>query len=134
MIRFQSLGGSSAPTAVPVIITAAGSDVSTPLTAGSGKAYMPHPNAYNLLNVGFFLVTPQTSGTTFTVDIFKNGVSILSTKITITNGDQFSWDAITQPVISDPSISPTDEVRSEIIAIGDGTAKGIIIMLIGEEV
>lgn len=133
-IRFQSLGGSSTPAAVPVIITAAASDIATPLTAGSGKAYMPHPNAYTLLNVGFQLVTPQTSGSTFTVDIFKNGVSILSTKITITNGDQFSWDAITQPVISDTSISPTDEIRSEIIAIGDGTAKGLIIMLIGEEV
>lgn len=133
-IRFQSLGGSSTPAAVPVIITAAASDLTTPLTAGSGKAYMPHPNAYNITEVSFMLVTPQTSGSTFTVDLFKNGVSILSTKITITNGDQFSIDAITQPVISTTLIEPTDEFRSEVIAIGDGTAKGLIIMVKGEEV
>lgn len=77
------------------------------------------------------LTTAQTSGSILTVDVNENGTSILSTKITIDNTEKTSVTALTQPVLSDTSLADDAEITVDIDQIGDGTAKGLKISLIG---
>lgn len=72
----------------------------------------------------------QTSGSQVTVDINRNGTSILSTRITIDNGDDSSIFAATQPVlVGTPGFAPFDKLTIDVDQIGDGTAKGLIVTL-----
>ena len=113
-----------------VILGIAASDETTALTAGAGKITFRMPHVITLTEVRASLVTAQTSGNIFTVDILKGGVSILSTKLTIDNGEKTSTSA-TPSVISDTSLTDDSEMSISITQIGDGTAKGLKIWLIG---
>ena len=77
------------------------------------------------------LTTAQTSGSIFTVDINESGTSIISTKLTIDNTEKTSTTAATPPVISDSSLADDAEITIDIDQIGDGTAKGLKVYLIG---
>jgi len=77
------------------------------------------------------LNTAQTSGSVFTVDINENGSSILSTKLTIDNTEKTSTTAATAPVISDGNLADDAEITIDIDQVGDGTAKGLKLTLIG---
>ena len=77
------------------------------------------------------LNTAQTSGSGFTVDINENGSSILSTKLTIDNTEKTSTTASTSAVISDSSLADDAEITIDIDQVGDGTAKGLKLTLIG---
>jgi hypothetical protein len=74
---------------------------------------------------------PQTGGSIFTVDINAGGSSVLSTKLTIDNGEKTSTSAATPVVISIASLSDDSEITIDIDQIGDGTAKGLKVYLIG---
>jgi hypothetical protein len=113
----------------PIIIAC--SDETTALTAGTGKVTFRMPFAYTVSSVRASLTTAQTSGNIFTVDINEAGTSILSTKITIDNGEKTSTTAVTAPVVSDTSIADDAEITIDIDQIGDGTAKGLKVTLIG---
>ena len=89
------------------------------------------PRAVTLTAVRASLTTAQTSGTIFTVDINESGTSILSTKLTIDNTEKTSTTAATAPVISDTALADDAEITIDIDQIGDGTAKGLKVMLIG---
>jgi len=67
----------------------------------------------------------------FTVDINEGGTSILSTKLTIDNTEKTSTTAATAAVISDTALADDAEITIDIDQIGDGTAKGLKITLIG---
>lgn len=107
------------------------SDESTALTAGNAKVTFRMPYAFTLSSVRASLTTPQTSGAIFTVDINENGTSILSTKLTIDNTEKSSVTAATAAVISDTSLANDAEITIDIDQIGDGTAKGLKVYLIG---
>jgi len=107
------------------------SDESTALTVGSAKVTFRMPRAVTLTAVRANLVTAQSSGSVFTVDVNEGGVSILSTKLTIDNGERTSVTAATQPVISDTSLADDAEMTVDIDQVGDGTATGLKIALIG---
>lgn len=107
------------------------SDESTLLSAGAAKITLRMPYAMTVTEVRASLVTAQTSGSIFTVDINESGVSILSTKITIDNTEKTSVTATTPAVISDASLADDAELTVDIDQIGDGTAKGLKITLIG---
>ena len=77
------------------------------------------------------LSTAQTSGSIFTVDINEGGTSILSTKLTIDNTEKTSTTAATAAVISDSALADDAEITIDIDQIGDGTAKGLKVTLIG---
>jgi hypothetical protein len=85
-----------------------------------------------LTAVRISLTTAQTSGSILTVDINVNGSSILSTKLTIDNGEKTSVTAAIQAVISNANISDDAEVSLDIDGLGDGTAAGLKGALIGE--
>lgn len=107
------------------------SDETTALTAGTAKVTFRMPFAMTLTAVRASLTTAQATGAIFTVDINEAGVSIISTKLTIDNTEKTSVTAATPPVISDASLADDAEITVDIDQIGDGTAKGLKVWLIG---
>lgn len=127
----SALGYTPANAAGNRIIQVACSDETTALTAGTGKITFRMPHAMTVSAVRASLTTAQTSGNIFTVDINEAGASILSTKLTIDNTEKTSTTAATPAVISDASLADDAEITVDIDQIGDGTAKGLKITLIG---
>jgi hypothetical protein len=122
IVSFQSL---------PVEIQVAASDETTPLTLGNGKITFRMPHGMTLTEVRASLTTAQVSGAIFRIDVIQNGVSVLSTKCTIDNTERTSTMATTLPVISVSALADDSEMRVDIIQVGDGTAKGLKVTLIG---
>lgn len=114
-------------------ITIALSDEYTAPTAGVMKAALRMPYAFTLTEVRAALTYPQTSGSIMTVDVNQNGVSILSTKLTIDNNEETSTSAAIAPVISTTSLVGDAKITFDIDQIGDGTATGLKVTLIGHK-
>jgi len=110
------------------------SDETTALSTGTAKVTFHMPFNFTLTGdkVMAGLTTAQTSGSVFTVDINEAGSSILSTKITIDNTEETSLTAATAPVVSDSSLAKGAKITIDIDQIGDGTAAGLKVYLIGE--
>ena len=113
------------------VIQLKASDETTALTTGTNKISFRMPHGMILNEVRASLATAQTSGNIFTVDINENGTSVLSTKLTINNAQKTSKTAVTPPVISDTVLTDDSEITIDIDQIGNGTAKGLTITLIG---
>lgn len=109
----------------------AASDETTAITAGTNKVKFRIPYAFTVTAVRASLSTAQTSGNIFTVDINEAGTSILSTKLTIDNTESTSTTAATAAVISDTSLADDAEISVDVDQIGDGTAKGLKVVIIG---
>lgn len=118
-------------TGLPEAIQLAASDETTALTTGTGKVTFRMPFAMTLTAVRASLTTAQASGSIFTVDINESGTSILSTKLTIDNTEKTSTTAATPAVISDTALADDAEITIDIDQIGNGTATGLKITLIG---
>ena len=116
---------------IPVEIQLACSDETTALTTGTAKITFRMPCDMTLTEVRASLTTAQASGSIFTVDINKSGASVLSTKLTIDNTEKTSTTAATPAVISDSAFGDDREITIDIDQIGDGTAKGLKVTLIG---
>jgi hypothetical protein len=112
-------------------LVCAASDETTALTTGTSKITFRMPYAMTLSAVRCSLTTAQTSGSIFTVDINESGTTILSTKLTIDNTEKTSTTAATAAVISDVNLADDAEITIDIDQVGDGTAKGLKITLIG---
>ncbi len=111
--------------------TVACSDEVTAIGAGAGKMTFRMPYAFTLTAVRAYLTVAQASGNIFTVDINEAGASILSTKLTIDNTEKTSTTAATPAVISDGSLADDAEMTVDVDQIGNGSAKGLKIVLIG---
>ncbi len=106
-------------------------DEATAITAGTGKLTFRMPARVWLTEVRASLKTAQATGSIFTVDINEGGVSLLSTKITIDNTEKTSKTAVAAPVISDKALADDAEITIDVDQVGDGTAVGLKITLIG---
>lgn len=126
-----SVNGDSGVVIVEAPIIVACSDEVSALSTGLAKVTFRMPYAFTLTAVRASLTVAQTSGSIFTVDINEGGTTILSTKITIDNTEKTSTTAATPPVISDASLADDAEITIDIDQIGDGTAKGLKVTLIG---
>ena len=124
-------GLASNATAKTEYLTIACSDETTALAAGAANITFRIPYAMTLTEVRANLNTAQTSGSIFTVDINESGSSVLSTKLTIDNTEKTSTTAATAPVISDGNLADDAEITIDIDQVGDGTAKGLKLTLIG---
>lgn len=120
-------GSGSAVAAIPI----ACSDEATALAVGTAKVTFRMPYAMTLTAVRASLTVAQTSGSLLTVDINAGGASILSTKLTLDNTEKTSTTAATAPVISTASLADDAEITVDIDQVGDGTAKGLKVYLIG---
>lgn len=107
------------------------SDETTPLTDGPAKATFRMPCALTLSEVRASLTTEQDDGDVITIDIMRNGSSILSTLLTIDNGDRSSVTASVAAVLEDGDLADDDEITVDITQVGDGTATGLKVTLIG---
>jgi hypothetical protein len=116
---------------LPTEIQLAASDETTALTAGTAKVTFRMPYAMTVTEVRASLTTAQASGSIFTVDINEGGATILSTKLTIDNTETTSTTAATPAVISDTALADDAEITIDIDQIGDGTATGLKITIIG---
>ena len=111
----------------------AASDETTAIVTGTNKVKFRMPYAFTLTGVRASLSTAQATGVIFTVDINEAGVSILSTKLTIDNTELTSFTAATAAVLSDTSLANDAEISVDVDQVGDGTAKGLKVMLIGRK-
>jgi hypothetical protein len=116
---------------IPIEIQSVASDELTPLTPGTSKVTFRLPTAFTLTEVRASLTTAQSSGLDFTVDINQNGTSILGTLLTIDNGQKTSTTASVPATIATSSLTDDAEITVDIDQIGDGTATGLKITLIG---
>jgi hypothetical protein len=127
----QYIRGDGSLAAIPFELVVAASDETTALTTGNAKITFRMPRAVTLTAVRASLTTAQASGNIFTVDINEGGTSILSTKLTIDNTEKTSTTAATPPVISDTALADDAEMTIDIDQIGNGTATGLKVALIG---
>jgi len=110
----------------------AASDETSDLVVDTDLLTFAIPFDITLTDVRAFVVTSPT-GANLEVDVLKNGVSILSTNITIDAGENNSESATTPPVISDTSLSKDDVISVDILQIGSTVAgAGLKITLIYE--
>ena len=110
------------------------SDETTALTTGTAKVTFRAPYALTLNPTSAPLpkanVNTVSSSGVVTVDINKNGASILSTKLTIDATEKTSATAATPAVFSSTSMAADDEVTIDIDTAGTG-AKGLKVILYG---
>ena len=118
----------------PQSIIVAASDETTAITVGTAKTTWRMPYPFQILAVKASLTTAGgTSGTT-TIDINDDGTSILSTKITIDQGELTSETAATPPVLATTgyTILPDSSITIDVDAIsGGGSETGLKVELIG---
>ena len=111
----------------------AASDETTALTTGIAKRtwICTYEGGFFIKNLIATLTTPQTSGSIFTVDVNVNGSTILSTKLTIDNTEYTSGTAATAMEMTSQTLLFGDRVSIDVDQIGDGTAKGLSVAVIG---
>jgi hypothetical protein len=104
--------------------------------AGADKFVFPMPYAFNVTAVYAELLTEQTSGNIVTVDINEGASTILTTKLTIDNGETTSRTAVAAAVIggAGPAIAAGAMMRIDVDQVGDGTARGLVVTLVGNRV
>lgn len=109
----------------------AASDLTTALTTGTNKAYFRAPRAFLLTEVRASLLTAAAVGIV-TIDIQKNGVTMLTTLLTIDATETTSVTAAVPAVIdaATDDVASDDRITIDITVSGD-TATGLIVTLIG---
>ncbi len=116
----------------PIVVAAiALGDETTALEAANEVVTFHAPVAFTLTTVVAGLTVAQASGDILTFDIKKSDSSILSTKLTIDNTEETSVLAVTPVVVSDTAIGAGAKLSIDIDQIGDGTAIGAKIYLVG---
>lgn len=103
------------------------------VASGTGKVTFRMPFAFTLSEVRGSLKTAQSSGSILTIDINESGSTILSTKLTIDNTEKTSTTAATAAVISDTALAADAEITIDVDQIGNGTAAGLKVYLIGKQ-
>lgn len=108
------------------------SNMDSDITVKSSANYFRFLHRFTLTRPPIItLFEAQGSGSTFTVDQNKNGTSILSTKMTIDNGEYSSETAAVAPVVSD-AVYPAGSVATwDIDQIGVSGAKGLQVQMWG---
>lgn len=108
-------------------------DDATVVATGTGLAYFDLPYAITLSSVRATLAVAQTSGTTTAIDVNLNGSTIFSTGLTIDNTETTSTSAAVPSVLSTTALTDGGRITVDVDAIGDGTAKGLVVTLIGKQ-
>jgi hypothetical protein len=107
------------------------SDESTAITATGEKVEFRMPYAFTVTEVRASLTSACTTGT-FTVDIHESGTTIMTTnKITIDATEKTSETAATAPGITDSALADDAEIQIDVDNVGDSTATGLKVYIIG---
>lgn len=104
-------------------------DETTVITAGVAKVTFRIPG-FKLVGLPRASLTTPSSAGAVTIDINEGGVSILSTKLTIDQGETTSTTAATPAVVSDDTLADDAEITIDVDGAGTGAA-GLKVTLIG---
>lgn len=127
---FDTLYGTLAQAKEETLVIAC-SDETTDLTTGTAKVTFRMPWAFTLTDVRSSVTTAPTDAALI-VDINEDGVSLLSTKLSIDATEKTSQTAATPAVISDSAIADDSEITIDIDQIGSTVAgAGLKVYLIG---
>jgi hypothetical protein len=113
--------GDDARFAIQDIYIIACSDETTDLTTGTAKVTFRMPTAGTLTAVKATVGTAPV-GSDLIVDINEAGTSVLSTKLSIDDGEKTSETAAIPPVISDSALADDAEITIDIDQVGSTTA------------
>jgi hypothetical protein len=103
-----------------------------PISATAGQVTFRMTNKFNIHSVRASLTTAQASGSILTVDVNKNGTSILGTKLTIDNTEKTTTTAATPATITDRNLQDDDEITIDVDQIQAGSAaRGLKIYILG---
>lgn len=106
------------------------SDESTAITATGEKASFRMPYAFTVTEVRAALTSACSTGT-LTVDINESGTTILSTKLTVDATELTSTTAAAAAVLSDTALADDAEITIDVDNVGDSTATGLKVSIIG---
>lgn len=109
---------------LPVALSNETSDITT----GVAKLTMRMPYKGQLVGLPRASLNTVSSSGLPTVDINKNGVTMLSTKLSIDVGEKTSVTAAAPPVVSVPTFADDDELTFDIDVAGTG-ARGLKVLL-----
>ena len=98
------------------------SDETSGLAAGTAKASFRMPYDFTITDIRAAVNTAPTGTTLLTVDVGKNGTSILYTKLTFDAGEVTTTTAVAQRVITDTAVVDDDLIRFDIISVGNSVA------------
>lgn len=130
-IAVSSVNNETGDVLVPTPFGVACSDLTTDITAGTSKGYFRAPFAMQNMTFRASLIDASSSGA-ITIDINKNGSTILSTKLTIDATEKTSTTAATPYVATSTSCADDDEYTVDIDGAGTD-AKGLIVWFIGNK-
>jgi hypothetical protein len=103
-----------------------------PISEDTGLVTFRMTNNFNIHSVRASLTTAQASGDILTVDINKNGTSILGTKLTIDNTEKTSTTAATAVTITNRNLLDDDEITIDVDQVHAGSAaRGLKIYILG---
>lgn len=106
-------------------------DETTALTTGTAKYTLRMPFAMNLTDVRAYVTTAPTDADLI-IDINEAGATILSTKLSVDDGEKTSVSATTPAVISDSALADDAEITIDIDQVGSTVAgAGLKVILIG---
>ncbi|MFW6272165.1 MAG: hypothetical protein ACOC2U_00080 [bacterium] len=97
------------------------SDEETDLITGTGKITFRMPFAATLTGLRASVTTAPT-GSNLVIDVNESGSSVLSTKLSIDDGETTSTTAATSYVISDSALADDAEITIDIDQVGSSTA------------
>lgn len=109
------------------------SDEFTPLVVADDVVAFHWGIDQTFSSVWIGLTTVQTGGEPIAVNIKVDGLSILTTPITIDNGEQTSLTAQIQPVLTTNNIAKGRRVTICITHVGNGTATGLKVYWVSDE-
>jgi hypothetical protein len=115
----------------PVELIAACSDEISPLTTGNSKVTFRTPCAFELTEVKASVNTAPV-GSPLVVDINRNGISVLSTKLSIDAGETTSVTAAIPPVLIATTFASDDIISVDIDqAVANQAGTGLKVTVIG---
>jgi hypothetical protein len=113
--------------------------IGTNIVTGTGKAslFLPYGMLLDTVaNGGIYatLAVAQASGVALTVDVNRNGTSILSTKLTFDNNERTTMTAAIPPVLvaGGNVLAKGDEITIDVDQVGTANAKGLRVYLVGQ--
>lgn len=113
--------------------------VGTNIATGTGKDsfFMPYGLLLDTVaNGGIYatLAVAQAAGVVLTVDVNRNGTSILSTKLTFDNNERSTLTAAIPPVLvaGGEVLAKGDEITIDVDQVGTALAKGLRVYLVGQ--
>lgn len=113
--------------------------IGTNVTTGTTKGSLVLPygmvlSAVNQRGIYASLSEAQPSGTPLTVDVKRNGTSILNVKLTFDNGERSTLTAALPPTLAPGGdvLAAGDEITFDVQQVGTAGAKGLQVYLVGQ--